>query len=103
MLQMLFFSVLFACGLAGSASGHSRCSTWSTRVSQALFWIIRLVMKIAPIAAFGAIAFTVAKFGVRSLVPLGALIGEFYLTCVLFFVLVLCADSRLRAASACSS
>lgn len=58
-------------------------------VSRTLFWIIRVVMKIAPIAAFGAIAFTVARFGLGSLIPLGALVGEFYLTCLLFFVLAL--------------
>ncbi len=58
-------------------------------VSQTLFWIIRTVMKIAPIAAFGAIAFTVAQFGLATLIPLGALVGEFLLTCAIFFVLVL--------------
>jgi aerobic C4-dicarboxylate transport protein len=46
-------------------------------------------MKISPIAAFGAIAFTVSRFGVGSLLSLGKLIGEFYLTCVLFITLVL--------------
>ena len=46
-------------------------------------------MKIAPIAACGAIAFTVAQFGLATLIPLAALVGEFILTCVIFFVLIL--------------
>jgi aerobic C4-dicarboxylate transport protein len=58
-------------------------------VSSALFWIIGLTMKIAPLAAFGAIAFTVSKFGFGTLISLGKLILEFYLTCALFIVLIL--------------
>lgn len=88
-LQVLVFSVLFACGLASLGEKAQPVLDIVDKVSQALFWIIRVVMKIAPIAAFGAIAFTVARFGLGSLVSLGALVGEFYLTCLLFFVLVL--------------
>ncbi|HEX4251102.1 MAG TPA: C4-dicarboxylate transporter DctA [Pseudonocardia sp.] len=88
-LQVLVFSVLFACGLASLGEKAQPVLDLVDTVSRALFWIIRVVMKIAPVAAFGAIAFTVARFGLHSLVPLGALIGEFYLTCLLFFVLVL--------------
>jgi aerobic C4-dicarboxylate transport protein len=88
-LQILVFSVLFACGLASLGDKAQPVLRVVDSVSQALFWIIRIVMKIAPIAAFGSIAFTVAQFGLASLIPLGALIGEFLLTCVLFFVLVL--------------
>ena len=58
-------------------------------VAKSSFWIIRKAMLIAPIAAFGAIAFTVAQFGLATLLPLAALVGEFFLTCVLFFALVL--------------
>lgn len=88
-LQILVFSVLFACGLASLGEKAQPVLRVVDSVSQALFWIIRMVMKIAPIAAFGSIAFTVAQFGLGSLIPLGALIGEFLLTCVLFFALVL--------------
>jgi aerobic C4-dicarboxylate transport protein len=88
-LQILVFSVLFACGLATVGEKAQPILNVVDAISQTLFWIIRMVMKIAPIAAFGAIAFTVAKFGLGTLIPLGALIGEFYLTCVLFFLLVL--------------
>jgi len=88
-LQVLVFSVLFACGLASLGEKAQPVLQVVHVVSQSLFWIIRMVMKIAPIAAFGAISFTVAQFGLATLIPLGALIGEFFLTCALFFVLVL--------------
>jgi len=88
-LQVLVFSVLFACGLASLGEKAQPVLQVVHVVSQALFWIIRAVMKIAPIAAFGAISFTVAQFGLATLIPLGSLIGEFFLTCALFFVLVL--------------
>jgi aerobic C4-dicarboxylate transport protein len=89
-LQVLVFSVLFACGLAtlGEKAAQPVLQVVDG-VSQTLFWIIRKVMLIAPIAAFGAIAFTVAQFGPATLIPLAALVGEFFLTCALFFVLVL--------------
>ena len=88
-LQVLVFSVLFACGLATLGEKAQPVLRVVDGVSQASFWIIRTAMKIAPIAAFGAIAFTVAQFGPATLIPLGALIGEFMLTCAIFFVLVL--------------
>ena len=88
-LQVLVFSVLFACGLASLGERARPVLQVIDGVSQALFWIIRKVMLIAPIAAFGSIAFTVAQFGLSTLVPLGALIGDFFLTCAIFFALVL--------------
>ena len=88
-LQILFFSVLFACGLASAGDAAKPVLDVVSGATKSLFWIINLVMRFAPIAAFGAIAFTVAKFGLASLVSLGALVGEFYLTCLLFIVLVL--------------
>ena len=93
-LQVLVFSVLFACGLTSLGEKAQPVLDIVESVQQALFWIIRLVMKIAPIAAFGTIAYTVSKFGLSTLVPLGTLIGEFYLTCLLFFLLVLWPISR---------
>jgi aerobic C4-dicarboxylate transport protein len=88
-LQILVFSVLFACGLASLGEKAQPVLHTVDVMREALFWIIRVVMKIAPIAAFGAIAFTTAKFGVDSLLPLGKLVGEFALTCVAFLLLVL--------------
>jgi aerobic C4-dicarboxylate transport protein len=88
-LQILFFSVLFACGLGSAGDAGKPVLDVVRGATKALFWIINLVMKFAPIAAFGAIAFTVAKFGVASLASLAALIGAFYLTCLIFVVAVL--------------
>ncbi len=88
-LQVLVFSVLFACGLASLGERARPVLQVIDGVSQALFWIIRKVMLIAPIAAFGSIAFTVAQFGLSTLVPLAALIGDFFLTCAIFFAVVL--------------
>lgn len=88
-LQILFFSVLFACGLAAAGDAGKPVLAVVEGATKSLFWIIRMVMKVAPIGAFGAIAFSVAKFGLGSLVSLGALVGEFYLTCAVFILVVL--------------
>ena len=94
-LQILLFSVLFACGLASLGDNAQPVLRVVDAMQQSLFWIIRVVMKIAPIAAFGAIAFTTAKFGLDSLVPLAKLVGEFALTCAVFLLLVLAPIPRL--------
>jgi len=88
-LQVLFFSVLFAFGLAAIGERAQPMLNVIDAVSGSLFWVIGLTMKIAPIAAFGAIAFTVSKFGFGTLISLGKLILEFYLTCALFIALIL--------------
>jgi aerobic C4-dicarboxylate transport protein len=88
-LQVLVFSVLFACGLAAAGERAQPVLQVVDGISQAMFWIVRTAMKIAPLAAFGAIAFTVAQFGLATLIPLAALVGEFILTCVIFFLAVL--------------
>ena len=98
-LQVLFFSVLFAFGLAAVGERGQPALRFIDSVSHVLFWIIGLVMKVAPIAAFGAIAFTVGKFGFGTLLSLGRLILEFYLTCALFFVLVLWPIARVSGFS----
>jgi aerobic C4-dicarboxylate transport protein len=59
------------------------------KLSQVLFGIVETVMKLAPIGAFGAMAFTIGKYGVGSLLPLAKLMGSFYLTCLLFVIVVL--------------
>jgi aerobic C4-dicarboxylate transport protein len=94
-LQILLFSVLFACGLASLGDGAQPVLRVVDVTRQTLFWIIRVVMKLAPIAAFGAIAFTTAKFGLGSLWPLAKLVAEFALTCVVFVLLVLAPIAHL--------
>jgi aerobic C4-dicarboxylate transport protein len=94
-LQILLFSVLFACGLASLGDKAQPVLQVVDVVRQTLFWIIRVVMKLAPIAAFGAIAFTTARFGLGSLLPLAKLVGEFALTCVVFLLVVLAPISHI--------
>jgi aerobic C4-dicarboxylate transport protein len=88
-LQILFFSVLFAGGLAALGDRAEPVLTVVELTSRSLFWIIGVAMKFAPLASFGAMAFTVGQFGFGSLLSLGKLIAVFYLICFLFFVLVL--------------
>jgi aerobic C4-dicarboxylate transport protein len=88
-LQVLFVSVLFGFGMASAGERAKPLLNIANSVSIVVFWIINLIMKVAPIAAFGAIAFAVGKFGLGSLFSLGKLIIEFYFTIGLFFVLIL--------------
>ena len=88
-LQVLVFAILF--GFALSALGEKGKAVYRLidQLSQALFGIVNIIMKFAPIGAFGAMAFTIGKFGVGSLSKLGMLMASFYLTCILFVTLVL--------------
>ena len=94
-LQVLLIALLF--GFALSAIGP-RCKPLVEiidAVTQAVFGIVKIVMKLAPLGAFGAMAFTVGKFGISSLGPLLKLIGTFYLTSIFFVVVVLGIIARL--------
>lgn len=85
-LQVLFFSIIF--GFALQFLGSSRHPVYELikKGSDILFLMINWIMKVAPIGAFGAMAFTIGKYGIHSLLPLGKLMLVFYATC-LFFVL----------------
>jgi aerobic C4-dicarboxylate transport protein len=88
-LQVLLISLLF--GIAVSIVGP-RCKPlldFIDVMTQVVFGIVRIIMRLAPIGAFGAMAFTVGKFGVASLRPLLKLIGTFYVTSILFVMVVL--------------
>ena len=89
MLQVLFFSILF--GYALHALGERGRSVFELieKMSHILFRIIGIVMKVAPVGAFGAIAYTIGKHGLGTLAQLAHLMGSFYLTCVLFIFGVL--------------
>ncbi len=88
-LQVLLFSVLFGVGLAALGSKGQRVSELVADVGRVLFVIVGLVMRLAPIGAFGAMSFTIGKYGIASLAPLAKLMGSFYLTCLLFIFIVL--------------
>ena len=88
-LQVLLVSILF--GFALSAAGP-RCKPLLDlfeSLKNAVFGIVKIIMKFAAIGAFGAMAFTVGKYGINALGPLVKLIGIFYLTSILFVLLVL--------------
>ena len=87
-LQVLLFSVMF--GGALSAMGGKKTALFGviTEVSHCLFGIVDLIMKLAPIGTFGAMAFTIGKYGIASLIPLGKLLACFYITCIVFVLVV---------------
>jgi aerobic C4-dicarboxylate transport protein len=88
-LQVLLVAILF--GFALSAAGP-RCQPlidFFGTLTQAIFGVVNIVMRLAPIGAFGAMAFTIGRHGIASLGPLAKLIVIFYLTCILFIVVVL--------------
>jgi aerobic C4-dicarboxylate transport protein len=89
MLQVLFFSVLF--GYAMHAFGERGKPVFDLieKLSHVLFGIVGVIMKVAPIGAFGAMAYTIGKHGLGSLTQLASLMGAFYLTCVIFILGVL--------------
>src|SRR6202008_2396384 len=94
-LEVLLVAILF--GFALSAMGP-RCKPLVDlfdALSVAVFGVVNILMKFAPIGAFGAMAFTVGKYGIASLGPLAKLIGTFYVTSVLFVLIVLGAIARV--------
>src|SRR5437762_363068 len=88
-LPVLFFSVMFAFALLAIGSTGKPILDAIHAVSQVLFKMIAFAMYVAPIGAFGAIAFTVGRFGPASLLALGNLVLVFYVLCALFVLLVL--------------
>lgn len=88
-LQVLLFSLLFGFSLAAMKDTGQEVVFFISKVAQVLFGIVETIMKLAPIGAFGAMSFTIGKYGVASLAPLAKLMGSFYLTCLLFIFIVL--------------
>ncbi len=94
-LQVLFFSLLFGFALSAIGEKGKPVFTFIDDVSQIMFGIVGIIMKAAPIGAFGAMAFTIGKFGIGSLAKLGLLMGSFYLTCLIFIIVVLGSIGKL--------
>ena len=88
-LQVVFISVLLAFGLLAVGDVGKPVVELIGATQAIVFKVVGYVMWLAPIGAMGAIGFTVGKFGADSLVHLGALVAEFYLTCLLFIVVAL--------------
>jgi aerobic C4-dicarboxylate transport protein len=89
LLQVLFFSVLFGIALTKIGEKAGPVLKGIKSLEAGLFAIINIIMKVAPIGAFGAMAFTIGKYGLGSLASLGQLMLSFYITCILFIIIVL--------------
>jgi len=94
-LQVLFFSILFGFALSMLGPRGKVVFNLIDEVAHVLFGVVGIMMKAAPIGAFGAMAFTIGKFGLGSLSKLGMLMGSFYLTCLLFIFIVLGTIAKL--------
>jgi aerobic C4-dicarboxylate transport protein len=99
MLQVLFFSLLFGFALHGFGAKGKPVFDLIERISHILFGIVGMIMKVAPLGAFGAMAFTIGKHGVGSLAQLAKLMGTFYLTCFVFIFVVLGLVARMHGFS----
>ena len=98
-LQVLLFSVLFGFALHRFGGRGTMVFDFIEKTSHVLFDIVGIIMKVAPIGAFGAMAFTIGKYGVGSLFSLGKLMGTFYLTCLIFVFVVLGLIARFHGFS----
>ena len=88
-LQVLFFAILFAFALFMLGERGKPVLNFIDIISHSLFNVVGIVMKVAPIGAFGAMAFTIGKYGVGTLLSLGKLMAAFYVTCLIFIFVVL--------------
>jgi aerobic C4-dicarboxylate transport protein len=88
-LQVVFVAILFGLALSTLGDRGKPLVTLLDSLTQAVFGIVNMLMRLAPIGAFGAMAFTVGKYGIASLGPLAKLIATFYLTSILFVLLIL--------------
>jgi len=98
-LQVLFVAVLFGVALAMAGSPAEPVRDFLERLTAVVFRLVGMVMRAAPLGAFGAMAFTVGKFGVGTLANLASLVATFYLTSALFVALVLGMIARLNGFS----
>ncbi len=88
-LQVLLFSVLFGYALSKVGEKAAPLLKGIKSLEAGLFGVIKIIMKIAPIGAFGAMSFTIGKYGLGSLASLGQLMLSFYTTCILFIAMIL--------------
>lgn len=88
-LQILFFAILFGFGLSFMGPGGEAVYSLFDKLSKVFFNIMRIVMRLAPLGAFGGMAYTVSTYGIDTLKPLALLMGSVYLTMLLFIFVVL--------------
>jgi aerobic C4-dicarboxylate transport protein len=98
-LQVLLFAVLFGLALAGMGEKGKQVFTFLDQLSQTFFGIIAIIMKAAPIGAFGAMAFTIGRYGIATLLPLAKVMLCVYVTCAVFIFVVLGMIARFNGFS----
>ncbi len=98
-LQVLLFAVMFGFALHKFGGRGTLVFDLIEKTSHVLFSIVGIIMRVAPIGAFGAMAFTIGKYGLGSLLSLGKLMGTFYATCLFFVFVVLGLIARFHGFS----
>ena len=98
-LQVLLFSVLFGLALLRFGEKAQPLASMIDQCSHALFGVIGMIMRVAPIGAFGAMAFTIGQYGIGTLLSLGKLMAGVYTTCLLFIFVMLGAIARMTGFS----
>ena len=98
-LQVLLFSILFGFSLMALGERGHTVRTLVDDMAHAMFGVIAIVVRAAPIGAFGAMAYTIGRYGTVALVNLGFLIGTFYLTALIFVIVVLGIIARIAGFS----
>jgi len=99
LLQVLLIAILFGLTLSRLGAKGKPVVDFLEAASKVLFGMVNIVMKLAPIGAFGAMAFTIGKYGIASIAKLATLVGTFYITSALFVVVVLGAVAWLTGFS----
>ena len=89
LIHILVFAILLGFAVSGMGESGVKLTETIERVGHAMLRIVGFVMKLAPLAAFGAMAFTIGKYGIDSLIQLGKLIACLYLTCLVFVGVIL--------------
>jgi len=87
-LQALFVAVLFGIALMGAGEAGARITRALESLAEVVFRLVGILMRAAPIGAFGAMAFTIGKYGVSALIDLAALVATFYITSIVFVVVL---------------
>ena len=99
LLQILLVALLFGIALTRTGATGRKVLEGLDQVGHVFFGVVHIIMRFAPIGAFGAMAFTVGKYGIATLVSLGWLLASVYLTCALFIVIVLGGVARFSGFS----
>lgn len=98
-LQILLVAVLTGFALAATRPRSNPAIEILASLNDAIFWLVHLVMKLSPVGAFGAMAFTISAYGIGTIAGLASLIATFYLTALTFIIVVLGVVSRLSGFS----